>query len=184
LKTSRKLRAMYSEWRKQIKSYIDAKVRQAVEWVYSVGVSTIKVGYPKYIARENGNFNNVHVWTYGYLLKRIGEVAEEYGMTLIYIDEAYTSSKCPLHGGSCGKRIKRGLFECTTLNEVFNADLVGAYNMLITPSPARGGGPEARPGTESLLQGGVVPSLPALKCEGPRWAGRRSVEFPMLCHAR
>ena len=135
LKTSRKLGQMYSRWRRQMKSYIDGKVRQAVEWLYSAGVSTIKVGYPK-IAQENGNFNNVQVWTYGYLLKRIGEVAEEYGITVVYVDEAHKSSKCPLHGESCGRRIERGLFKCKKLNKVFNADLVAAYNILITPSPA------------------------------------------------
>ena len=163
-KTSRKLRAMYSKWRKQVKSYIDAKVRQAVERLYSVGVSTVKVGYPKYIARENGGFTNVHAWTYGYLLKRISEVAEEYGITVVYVSEAYTSSKCPLHGGSCGKRIKRGLFKCTTLNEVFNADLVGAYNIFITLSPVggRGNGLETQPEIESPPREDVIPNLPAL----------------------
>jgi putative transposase len=75
LKTSRRLRRMYSKWRGQMRSYIDAKVRQAVEWLYGIGVSKIKVGYPKNITQENGNFDNVHVWTYGYLLKRISEVA-------------------------------------------------------------------------------------------------------------
>ncbi|TDA26194.1 MAG: transposase, partial [Archaeoglobi archaeon] len=46
---------------------------------------------------------------------------------------------------------------------VFNADLVGAYNILITPSPMdRGNGPEARPGIESSRRGDVVPNLPAL----------------------
>ena len=55
-----------------------------------------------------------HVWTYDYLLRRIGEVAEEYGITVIHVDEAYTSSKCPVHGEGCGKRIKRGLFKSST----------------------------------------------------------------------
>jgi putative transposase len=143
LKTSRRLRRMYLRWRRQIKSYIDAKVRQAVEWLHSIGVSMIKVGYPKYIAQENGNFNNVHVWTYGYLLRRILEVAEEYGIDVIYVDEAHTSSRCPLHGDGCGIRISRGLFKCTKLNKVFNADLIAAYNILmapITPSPEKGVG--------------------------------------------
>ncbi|MCC6055728.1 MAG: transposase [Desulfurococcaceae archaeon] len=135
LKTSRRLRSMYSKWRRQVKAYIDSRVRQAIEWLYSIGVSVIKVGYPKYIVQENGNFNNVHIWTYGHLLRRIYEIAEEYGITVVYVDEAYTSSKCPIHGEECGKRIKRGLFKCTKLNKAFNADLVGAYNILITPSP-------------------------------------------------
>jgi len=166
LKTSRMFRLMYSKWRKQVKSYIDAKVRQAVEWMYSIGVSIVKVGYPKYIAQENGDFNNVHVWTYGYLLKRISEVAEEYSMRVVYVSEAYTSSKCPLHGERCGRRVKRGLFKCTTLDKVFNADLVGAYNILttITPSPerGRGNGPKTRPEAKPPKRGDVAPNLPAL----------------------
>jgi len=160
-KTSRRLRLMYSRWRRQIKSYIDGKVRQTIEWLHKAGVSVVKVGYPRYIAQKNGNFNNTHVWTYRYLLKRIKEVAEEYGMTAVYVGEAYSSTKCPVHrNGKCTKRVKRGLLKCTRLNKVFNVDLVGAYNILITPSPerGRGNGPETRPGAT----GKVAPNLPAL----------------------
>jgi putative transposase len=166
LETSKRLRRMYVKWRRQIKHYIDAKVRQAVEWLYNAGVSTVKVGHPKYIAQENGDFNNVHIWTYGYLLKRISEVAEEYGISVIYVDEAYTSSRCPLHGDGCGIRISRGLFKCTRLNKVFNADLVAAYNILmmpITPKPrkrGRGNGPETRPRAEPSRRGDVAQTSP------------------------
>jgi len=58
------------------------------------------------------------------LLKRIGEVAEEHGITVIYVDEAYASSECPLHGEGCGKRIKRGPFKCTKLNKVFKSEIL------------------------------------------------------------
>jgi putative transposase len=50
LETSRRLRRMYAKWRRQIKHYINAEVREAMEWLYDVGVSTVKVGYPKNIA--------------------------------------------------------------------------------------------------------------------------------------
>jgi len=145
---------------RQIKSYIYSKVMQVIEWLYSIEVSVIRVGYHKHIAQENGDFNNVHAWTYGYLLKRNGEVAEEYGITVIYVDEAYTSSKCPLHRDGCGKRMKRGLFKCTTLNKVFNA----AYNIIIIPSTARdrGNWPKTGPRAESTAQGNVAPNLLAL----------------------
>ena len=122
-------------------------------------ISTIKVGYPKGIAQENGDFDNNNVWTYGYLLKRIAEVAEEYGMDVVYVDESYTSSRCPLHGDGCGVRISRGLFKCTTMNKVFNADLAAAYNILmtpITPSPGRGRGNGRRPGQGLNPQKGDV----------------------------
>jgi len=143
LETSRKLRRMYAKWRRQVRHYIDARVREAVEWLYDVGVSRIKVGYPKGIAQENGDLNNIHVWTYRYLLKRIAEVAEEYGIDVVYVDEAGASSRCPLHGDGCGIRVYRGLFKCTTMNKVFNADLVAARNILltpVTPEPRRGVG--------------------------------------------
>jgi len=143
LETSRRLRRMYAKWKRQVRSYINAKVRQAIEWLYDVGVSRIKVGYPKGIAKENGDFDNNHVWTYRYLLRRIAEVAEEYGIDVIYVDEKGTSSRCPLHGDGCGIRVYRGLFKCTTMNKVFNADLAAAYNILmapVTPEPRRGVG--------------------------------------------
>jgi len=96
-KTSRKLKAMYSRWRSHVKSYVDSRVRQTIEWLHKAGVSVVKVGYPRYIAQKNGNFNNTHVWTYRYQLKRIKEVAEEYGMTAVYMGEAYSSTTCPVH---------------------------------------------------------------------------------------
>jgi putative transposase len=167
LKTSKRLRRMYMKWRRQVRHYIDAKVRQAMEWLYDIGVSTVKVGYPKNIAQENGSFDNVHVWTYRYLLRRISEVAKEYGIRVVPVNKAGTSSKCPLHGDGCGVRISRGLFKCTRLNKVFNADLAAAYNILmtpITPSPerGRGNGPETRPPAEPPKEGGCSPNLPTL----------------------
>ena len=152
LETSKRLGRMYAKWRRQVRHYIDTKVREAMEWLYNVGVSTIKVGYPKGITQENGNFNNVHVWTYGYLLRRIRGVAEEYGISVIYVDERGTSSRCPWHGDGCGIRVYRGLFKCMTMNRVFNADLIAARNILmtatsnntsmtpVTPEPRKGEG--------------------------------------------
>jgi putative transposase len=155
LETSKRLRQMYAKWRRQIRHYIDARVREAIEWLYNAGVSKIKVGYPRHIAQENGNFDNVHIWSYSLLLRRIREVAEEYGISVIYVDEAGTSSRCPLHGDGCGVRVYRGLFRCTQLNEIYNADIAAAYNILKTQitegvnnprAPKKGGGNGRRPG--------------------------------------
>ncbi len=153
---SRRLRLMHARWRRQARWFIDSNVRQLVEWLHDNHVSTVYVGYPKAIAQSNGNFNTVQVWSYGYLLRRLVEVAEEYGIRVVFIDESYTSASCPIHGRGCGRRIRRGLFKCTKLNKVFNADLAAAYNILvrgltITLSPqagGRGNGPETRPGAE------------------------------------
>jgi len=174
LETSKRLGRMYMKWRRQVRHYIDARVREAVEWLHNVGVSRIKVGYPKGIAQENRNSNNVHIWTYGLLLRRIREVAEEYGIRMIYVDERGTSSRCPLHGDCCGVRVYRGLFKCTTTNKVFNADLIAARNILmtatsnntsmapVTPESRRGiGGNGRRPGQRLNPQKGECsPNLP------------------------
>ena len=171
LETSKRLRQMYAKWRRQVRHYIDVRVREAVERLYNVGVSMIKVGYPRHIAQENGNLDNVHVWTYGYLLRRIREVAEEYGISVIYVDETGTSSRCPLHGDGCGVRIYRGLLKCTQLNEIFNADIAAARNILkiqVTEgannprAPKRGGGNGRRlgQGLNSQKRGDVAQTSP------------------------
>ena len=141
IKETHRLDAMYNTWRKRAKSYINTQVRRVIEWLYEKGVSTIYVGHPKYIAQQKGNFNVTNIWSYKQVIDRLEEVAEEYGMTVEEVDEAYTSSTCPIHGDSCGKRIVRGLFKCLTLDKVFNADIVGAFNILrksITSSPPKG----------------------------------------------
>jgi putative transposase len=172
LETSKRLRRMYEKWKRQAKHYINTRVREAIEWLHNAGVSKIKVGYPRYIAQENGNFNNVHIWTYGYLLRRIAEVAEEYGISVVYVDERGISSRCPLHGDNCGIRVYRGLFRCTRLNEIYNADVAAAYNILLTSvtpaedannprAPKRGGGNGRRPGQRLNPQkGGCSPNFP------------------------
>jgi len=181
LKTSKRFRHMHAKWRRQIRHYIDAKVREAAEWLHNVGVSTVKVGYPKGIAKENGNFDNVHVWTYGLLLRRVREVAEEYGIKVIYVDEAGTSTRFPLHGDGCGIRVYRGLLRCTQLNEIFNADIAAAYNILKTQvtegvnnprAPKRGGGNGRRPGQGLNLQEGRDVAQTS-----PHQMGRRSSKY-------
>jgi putative transposase len=181
LEASKRLRQMYAKWRRQVRHYIDARVREAVEWLYDVGVSTIKVGYPRGIAQENGDFDNVHVWSYDLLLRRIREVAEEYGIRVIYVDEAGTSSRCPLHGYGCGVRIYRGLLKCTQLNEIFNADIAAARNILRTQvtegvnnprAPKRGGGNGRRPGQ------GLNPQRGDVAQTSPHQMGRRSGLYP------
>ena len=161
-KTGRKLKRLHWKVKLQAKHYITTMVRQTVERLYQLGVSRIVVGYPKGIARnsEKGkkqNFLLSHVWRFNYVIKRLREVSEEYGIQVVVVDEAFTSKTCPL----CGQRhsngrIFRGLFKCRREGVVMNADLVGAFNILkkvvktITPSLSalsggRGNWPETRP---------------------------------------
>ncbi|KUH33208.1 transposase [Thermococcus celericrescens] len=152
-KTSRKLKRMHGKARLQGRHYINTAVRQTVEKLYRLGVSRIVVGYPKGIARNSDkgrrqNFLLSHVWRFNTVIQRLKEVAEEYGILVEVVGEAFTSQLCPL----CGQRhadgrIFRGLFKCRGEGVVMNADLVGAFNILkrvvrtITPSrPALAGG--------------------------------------------
>ena len=135
-KTSRKLKRMHEKAKLQAKHYINTAVRQTVRRLYELGVSKIVVGYPKGIARNSDkggrqNFLLSHVWRFNTVIKRLTEVAEEYGIKVVVVDEAFTSRTCPV----CGKlhegaRFVRGLFKCPATGLVFNADLVGAFNIL------------------------------------------------------
>ncbi|GAB6100841.1 RNA-guided endonuclease TnpB family protein [Thermococcus atlanticus] len=151
-RTSRKLRRMHEKAKLQAKHYINTAVRQTVKRLYELGVSRIVVGYPKGIARNSNkgkkqNFILSHVWRFNYVIKRLKEVAEEYGISVVVVNEAFTSKLCPVCGKPHeGARFIRGLFKCPTTGLVFNADLVGAFNILkkavktITPSlPALAG---------------------------------------------
>ncbi|MEM1936385.1 MAG: zinc ribbon domain-containing protein [Sulfolobales archaeon] len=104
------------------------------------------------------------------MLRRVIEVGEEYGIRVEFVSEENTSTTCPLckAKNQDHKRAYRGLFECYKHNKVFNADLVGAYNVLlkartIPPSPAlyRVGVTRLRPGAELNPEtGDVAPNLP------------------------
>lgn len=161
-KTSRKLKRMHEKAKLQAKHYVNTAVRQTVERLYQLGVSRIVVGYPKGISRnsERGrrqNFLLSHVWRFNYVIKRLTEVAEEYGIQVLIVNEAFTSKTCPVCGKPHeGARFVRGLFKCPAEGLVMNADLVGAFNILrkavktITPSLSalaggRGNGGKALP---------------------------------------
>ncbi|NJE00773.1 RNA-guided endonuclease TnpB family protein [Thermococcus sp. JdF3] len=145
-KTSRKLRRMHERAKLQAKHYINTAVRGTVRRLYDLGVSKIVVGYPKGIARNSDkgkkqNFILSHVWRFNTVIKRLKEVAEEFGIQVIVVNEAFTSQTCPVCGKPHdGARFVRGLFKCPATGLTFNADLVGAFNILrkvvktITPS--------------------------------------------------
>ncbi len=163
VRTSRKLRRLHEKAKLQARYYINMAVRQTVEKLYRLGVSRIIVGYPKGIARNSDkgrkqNFILSHVWRLNYVIKRLKEVSEEYGVEVVVVDEAFTSKTCPVCGKPhYGARLVRGLFKCPAMGLVFNADLVGAFNILkkvvktITPNLSglyaqrRGNWPKTRP---------------------------------------
>ncbi|BAA29719.1 380aa long hypothetical neutral protease [Pyrococcus horikoshii OT3] len=113
VKKGRKLSKMHQKAKLQAKHYINTAIRRTVEKLYHLGVSRIVVGYPKGISRNSDkgkkqNYLLSHVWRFNYVIKRLREVAEEYGIQVLIVDEAFTSKLCPV----CGKPHKgQGLFE-------------------------------------------------------------------------
>ncbi|AJC71994.1 transposase [Thermococcus guaymasensis DSM 11113] len=162
-KASRKLKRMYERAKLQARHYINTAVRQTVRRLYELGVSRIVVGYPKGIARNSDkgkkhNFILSHVWRFNTVIKRFTEIAEECGIEVFVVNEAFTSQTCPVCGKPHeGARFVRGLYSCPATGLVFNADLVGAFNILrkvvktITPNlgglfaQGRGNWSKARP---------------------------------------
>ncbi len=138
-KRSKRLGALHLKRKRFLKHVLNSMVRKIVENAYEKGVSTIEVGYPKGIVKQHGNKLTVNFWSYNYVIKRLEEVAEEFGIKVLPVDEAYTSIKCSL----CGEaheagRVLRGLYRCPHTGEVVNADLNGAINILHIPESRRG----------------------------------------------
>jgi len=117
-----------------LKNAREGLAREVVETLYDKGVGEIYVGYPKGIAQDKGNERNTNFWSYLAIIKRIKDIAQEYGIKVKLLDEENTSKTCSL----CGEihengRIKRGLFKCSHTGKVINADLNGAINILHIP---------------------------------------------------
>ncbi|WP_297416730.1 transposase, partial [Thermococcus sp.] len=103
-KSSRKLKRMHEKAKLQARHYINTAVRQTLERLYHLGVSRIVVGYPKGIARNSDKgkkqkFLLSHVWRFNTVIQRLKEVSEEYGISVVVVNEAFTSKTCPV----CGK---------------------------------------------------------------------------------
>jgi len=169
LKTSRRLRSMYRKARLQMKNYIDHQIRELFRWLRENGVGTLVVGLPKDVAHQNGSEYTVQIWTYGYITRRLKEVAEEEGVQLYFVSEEHTSTTDPFSGVVCKKcRKHRGLFISPATGKALNADLVGAFNILRkflhNPESARYGriGVMGRRPGPGLNERDVAPNLPAL----------------------
>ena len=138
LKTSRKLEKLYNKRSLLLKNAREGLAREIVESLYDKGVGEIFIGYPKGIAQDKGNERNTNFWSYSSIIKRIKNVAQEYGIKIKPVNEANTSKMCSL----CGEihengRIKRGLFKCPHTGKAINADLNGAINILHIPESVK-----------------------------------------------
>jgi putative transposase len=131
--TSKELRRLYRTRKRRFRDVIHKVVNDFVVRCWSHGVSEIVLGELTNI-RASAQFSKksnsmIHLfWSHRYLVTRIKEKAEEYGITVREIDERGTSSVCPRCGAT--RIIRKGrLFKCLRCRLEAHRDAVGCINI-------------------------------------------------------
>ncbi|RLG38668.1 MAG: transposase [Candidatus Alkanophagales archaeon] len=133
--TSKRLRKLYRKRKRRFRHAVNTIVSRFVELCYSKGVSEIVVGDLNGIRENNtkgkkANSMIHNFWSHKYLVQRIKEKAEEYGIKVIEVNESYTSSVCPrCHSRNVFKR--KRLFKCLNCGLEAHRDAVGCVNIAI-----------------------------------------------------
>ena len=99
-----------------------------IKRLWSIGVSTLYIGYPYDIAQERGNKLTDNFWSYRNLMNAIELKAQEYGIKVYEVIEYNTSRLCAYHGVEV-VRNPRGVVKCP-LGHKLHSDLNGALNIL------------------------------------------------------
>jgi putative transposase len=158
-RTSKKLRRLYRTRQRRFRHAVNTMVKTIVEESYRLGVSKIVLGKLKgvRINRHNGKANTMinNFWNFSYIIRRLKEKAEEYGIE----SEYKTSSKCP-YCGSENVTNRRRLFKCYDCGLEAHRDAVGVLNI----GHLNGGGVN-----------GVVAHPLLLRWDGMRWEPRRAM---------
>jgi len=143
-KKSKQLSKLYRIRKKRFRHAVAAFARQFIKDIYSQGASTVVIGELTGI-RNNSNHSRqgnamVHnYWSHKYVTDRLKWTAEEYGMKVRTVSEAYTSQTCPRCGSRHSLRVLRR-FHCLDCGLEAHRDAVGVLNMA-----ARCGGYAVRP---------------------------------------
>jgi putative transposase len=143
-KKSKQLSRLYRLRKNRFRHAVATFARQLVKDLYTQGVSTIVIGELTGIRTntKHGRQGNAMVhnyWSHKYVADRLGWTAEEYGMKIETVSEAYTSQTCPRCHSRHSLRVLRG-FRCLDCGLEAHRDAVGVLNMA-----ARCGGYAVRP---------------------------------------
>ena len=143
-RTSRRLRRLYRIRKRRFRHAVNAMIKMIVEYASRNDISKIVIGNLKGIRNDHGNFkvnSMIHnYWSFAWIIQRLKEKSEEYGIEVEEVSEYKTSSVCPFCENE-GIRRHRGLFYCPKCQKVMNADVVGVLNIAknngtIIPSPS------------------------------------------------
>ena len=137
-RTSKRLRRLYRIRRRRFRHAVNAMIKMIVEYAYHSNISKIVVGDLRGVRNNHGsskvNSMVVNFWSYKWMIRRLKEKAEEYGIEVIEISEYRTSSICSRCGSDRVIKRKR-LFKCLNCGLEGNRDAVDVLNI----GPAPGG---------------------------------------------
>jgi IS605 OrfB family transposase len=140
---------LYKARDRKLDTWMHQVTRRLADLLYETGHRIVYVG--KNAIDKNGiSFSKVVNQNYVYiphrkLVNMLRYKCEELGIQVVEVDERYTSKASPIsddvvsvqskkkngeEAQFSGKRVCRGLYKDLKLNKVFNADLVGAMNIL------------------------------------------------------
>jgi putative transposase len=143
-KKSKQLSKLYAMRKRRFRHAVVTFARQLVKDLYRQGVSTIVIGELTGIRNGNvhgrqGNAMVHNYWSHKHIADRLRWTAEEYGIKIETVSEAYTSQTCPRCRSRHSERVLRG-FRCLDCGLEAHRDAVGVVNMA-----ARCGGYAVRP---------------------------------------
>ena len=137
-KNSKKVTALYKKKKNTLNDYFHKCTRYIADYCHGQGINTVVIGDITGIRKGNDKGSAVnqqlHAFPYAQIYTMLEYKLNLYGITLIKQYEAYSSSVSPeekiisKETADKGKRTKRGLFKDG--NQIWNADAVGAYNIL------------------------------------------------------
>lgn len=137
-KPSKKILSMYKNKKNRVNNFIHQASRYIANYCIDNNINTVVIGDIKGI-RDNCdigiNNQGLHSFPYNKIYSMLEYKLKLAGIRMVKQKEYYTSKCSPLskrvnktYSFKSGKRIKRGLYK--DQNYVFNADSVGAYNIL------------------------------------------------------
>lgn len=136
-KKSKKVRSLYRRKKNKVTDFIHKTTRYVAEYCLAEHITTVVIGDMKGIRKENnlGRINQqLHSFPYEQIFQKLEYKLKRYGIRMIRQKESY-SSQCSPKSDKVGKafaqkhnRKYRGLYVDGT--DIYNADCVGAYNIL------------------------------------------------------
>ncbi len=131
-KKSKLLSALYRMRKRRFQHAVASFARQLIKDLYNQGVSNIIIGELTGIRinnhRRQGNAMIHNYWSHKHVADRLRWTAEEYGIKVRTVSEAYTSQTCPQCRSRHSERVLRG-FRCLDCGLEGHRDAVGVLNM-------------------------------------------------------